>query len=38
MTRLAWLNGVYVAADEARISPFDRGFRVADGGYEVTCV
>jgi D-alanine transaminase len=38
MARLAWLNGVFVAADEARISPFDRGFLFADGVYEVTCV
>src|SRR5262245_12557397 len=38
MARQAWLNGVYVAADEARISPFDRGFLFADGVYEVTCV
>jgi len=34
----AWVNGVYVAADEARISPFDRGFLFADGVYEVTAV
>jgi D-alanine transaminase len=38
MTRQAWLNGVYVAAEEAKISPFDRGFLFADGVYEVTCV
>ena len=38
MSRLAWVNGVYVAADEARISPFDRGFLFADGVYEVTSV
>ncbi len=38
MTRQAWLNGVYVAADEAKISPFDRGFLFADGVYEVTAV
>lgn len=38
MTRQAWLNGVYLAADEARISPFDRGFLFADGVYEVTAV
>lgn len=37
-TRQAWVNGVYVAADEARISPFDRGFLFADGVYEVTAV
>lgn len=38
MARLAWLNGVFVAAEEARISPFDRGFLFADGVYEVTAV
>jgi D-alanine transaminase len=38
MTRQAWINGVYVAAEEARISPFDRGFLFADSVYEVTAV
>jgi D-alanine transaminase len=38
LVKLAWLNGVYLAADEARISPFDRGFLFADGVYEVTAV
>ena len=38
MTQMAWVNGVYTAADEARISPFDRGFLFADGVYEVTAV
>ncbi|MBU6318858.1 MAG: D-amino-acid transaminase [Alphaproteobacteria bacterium] len=38
MVKLAWLNGVFLAADEARISPFDRGFLFADGVYEVTAV
>ena len=38
MMRQAWVNGVYVAAEEARISPFDRGFLFADGVYEVTAV
>lgn len=38
MTGQAWLNGVYIAAEEARISPFDRGFLFADGVYEVTAV
>lgn len=38
MTRQAWLNGVYIAAEEARISPFDRGFLFADGVYEVSAV
>jgi D-alanine transaminase len=38
MARVAWVNGVFVAADEARISPFDRGFLFADSVYEVTAV
>ncbi|MDP3737152.1 MAG: D-amino-acid transaminase [Hyphomonadaceae bacterium] len=38
MTRQAYVNGVYVAADEATISPFDRGFLFADAVYEVTAV
>jgi D-alanine transaminase len=38
MARQAWVNGVFVAAEEARISPFDRGFLFADGVYEVTAV
>jgi D-alanine transaminase len=38
MARQAWVNGVYVAAEEARISPFDRGFLFADAVYEVTAV
>lgn len=38
MTRQAWVNGVFVAAEEAKISPFDRGFLFADGVYEVTAV
>ncbi len=38
MARQAWVNGVYVAAEEARISPVDRGFLFADGVYEVTAV
>lgn len=29
------LNGVFVGVDEARISPFDRGFIFGDGVYEV---
>jgi D-alanine transaminase len=36
--RLAWLNGVFVAQDEARISPLDRGFLFADSVYEVTAI
>ena len=38
MTRQAWVNGVSVAAEEAKISPFDRGFLFADGVYEVTAI
>jgi D-alanine transaminase len=38
MAGLAYLNGVFLSADEAKISPFDRGFLFADGVYEVTCV
>jgi D-alanine transaminase len=30
-----YLNGAYLALDEARISPLDRGFLYADGVYEV---
>ena len=30
-----YLNGAYLPLDEARISPFDRGFLYADGVYEV---
>lgn len=38
MANLAYLNGVFIAADEAKISPFDRGFLFADSVYEVTAV
>jgi D-alanine transaminase len=38
MAGLAYLDGVFLAADEARISPFDRGFLFADSVYEVTAV
>lgn len=33
--RLAYLNGEYVRADAACISPLDRGFLLGDGVYEV---
>lgn len=36
--KIAWVNGAFVAADEARISPFDRGFLFGDGVYEVVAV
>jgi len=32
---LCYLNGSFLPIDEARISPFDRGFLYADGAYEV---
>ncbi|MEC8226520.1 MAG: D-alanine aminotransferase, partial [Pseudomonadota bacterium] len=30
-----YLNGEYLGADEAKISPMDRGFLFGDGIYEV---
>ena len=36
--RTVFVNGQYVAEDEASISIFDRGFLFADGVYEVTSV
>jgi len=33
---IVYLNGEYMPAEEARISPFDRGFLFGDGIYEVT--
>ncbi len=38
MTRYVYVNGEFVAAEDARISIFDRGFLFADGVYEVTAV
>jgi len=35
---VVYLNGEYVAKEEAKISVFDRGFLFADAIYEVTCV
>jgi D-alanine transaminase len=35
MSEILYLNGQYVAVDEARISVFDRGFMFGDGIYEV---
>jgi D-alanine transaminase len=35
MTRIIYLNGEFVAEQEARISVFDRGFLFGDGVYEV---
>lgn len=35
---IVYLNGDFITASEARISPFDRGFLFADSVYEVTSV
>ncbi len=38
MSRIAYVNGTYLADSEAKVSIFDRGFLFADGVYEVTPV
>jgi len=38
MTRTVYVNGEYLPEAEAKVSIFDRGFLMADGGYEVTSV
>lgn len=38
MTRIVYVNGVYMPDHEATVSIFDRGFLFADGVYEVTSV
>ncbi|MEM6974451.1 MAG: D-amino-acid transaminase [Pseudomonadota bacterium] len=38
MSRTVYVNGAYVAEEDAKISVFDRGFLMADGVYEVTSV
>lgn len=35
MTRIAYVNGDFIPADEAKVSIFDRGLLFADGIYEV---
>lgn len=35
MTRIVYLNGDFVPAEEAKVSIFDRGLNLADGIYEV---
>ena len=35
MTRIVYLNGEYLPADEAKVSIFDRGYIFGDGVYEV---
>ncbi|MDP3860253.1 MAG: D-amino-acid transaminase [Phaeovulum sp.] len=38
MSRTVYVNGAYVAEEDAMVSVFDRGFLMADGVYEVTSV
>lgn len=38
MSRTVYVNGDYVAEEEAKVSIFDRGFQFADAVYEVTSV
>lgn len=38
MSRIVYVNGDYLAEEEAKVSIFDRGFLMADGVYEVTSV
>ncbi len=38
MSRTVYVNGNWVAEEDAKISVFDRGFLMADGVYEVTSV
>lgn len=38
MGRVVYVNGTFVAKEEARVSVFDRGFLFSDGVYEVTAV
>lgn len=38
MSRIVYLNGEWLAEEEAKISIFDRGYVFADAIYEVTCV
>ncbi|MDM9624154.1 D-amino-acid transaminase [Rhizobium sp. S96] len=38
MSRTIFVNGAFVAEEDAKISVFDRGFLFADGIYEVTAV
>ena len=38
MTRHLWIDGALVAADEARVSPFDHGLLTGDGVFETLIV
>ena len=38
MSRIVYVNGEYLAEEDAKISVFDRGFLFADAVYEVSSV
>lgn len=38
VTRIIYINGEWLPEPDAKVSVFDRGFLMADGIYEVTCV
>ncbi|MCK5922869.1 MAG: D-amino acid aminotransferase, partial [Methylococcales bacterium] len=38
MTKIAYINGEFLAESEAKLSIFDRGFLFGDGIYEVVSV
>ena len=38
MSRIVYLNGAWLAEEDAKVSVFDRGFTFADAVYEVTAV
>ena len=38
MSDIVYVNGEFVAKEDAKVSVFDRGFLFADGVYEVTTV
>ena len=38
MSRIVYVNGEYLAEEDAKISVFDRGFLFADAVYEVSAV
>lgn len=38
MSRIVYVNGLYVPEEDAKVSVFDRAFLFADGVYEVTAV
>ncbi|NMC23332.1 MAG: D-amino acid aminotransferase, partial [Serratia sp.] len=38
MTRTVYLNGEFIAEQDAKVSVFDRGFLFADAVYEVSAV